>query len=74
MTVYFAVTFAVRQRGTSENINGFLRQFFQKEIDISNIYNEDLAVAVKSLIIDKESVLTISHRMNCSGIDQVVHM
>ena len=34
---------------------------------------DDIAFAVKSLIIDPESVYTTSHPMKCSGIDQMVH-
>jgi IS30 family transposase len=49
LTVYFADPYAAWQRGTNENTNGLLRQYFPKGTDFSKISEEDLAIAVKKL-------------------------
>lgn len=49
LTVYFADPYAAWQRGTNENTNGLLRQYFPKGTDFSKISKEDLAFAVKKL-------------------------
>ena len=47
LTVYFADPYSVWQRGTNENTNGLLRQYFHKGTDFRNVTEEDLAFAVK---------------------------
>jgi pimeloyl-ACP methyl ester carboxylesterase len=49
LTVYFADPYSAWQRGTNENTNGRLRQYFPKGTDFKNVTEEDLAFAVKKL-------------------------
>lgn len=49
LTVYFADPYAAWQRGTNENTNGLLRQYFPKGTDFKSVTEEDLAFAVKKL-------------------------
>ena len=46
MTVYFCDPYSPWQRGTNENTNGLLRQFFPKGSSFENITNERLAQVV----------------------------
>ena len=49
LTVYFADPYSAWQRGTNENTNGLLRQYFPKGTDFRNVTAEKLAFAVKKL-------------------------
>jgi IS30 family transposase len=49
LTVYFADPYSAWQRGTNENTNGLLRQYFPKGTDFRNVGEEELAFAVKKL-------------------------
>ena len=49
LTVYFADPYAAWQRGTNENTNGLLRQYFPKGTDFRTITEKYLAFAVKKL-------------------------
>jgi len=49
MTVYFAYPYHSWERGTNENTNGLLRQYFPKSYDFNLITYEELAHVVKKL-------------------------
>lgn len=49
LKVYFADPYAVWQRGTNENTNGLLRQYFPKGTDFRTISDKDVAIVVKKL-------------------------
>jgi IS30 family transposase len=49
MTVYFAYPYHAWERGTNENTNGLLRQYFPKTLDFNLITAKELAHAVKML-------------------------
>ena len=46
---YFARPYASWQRGTNENINGLIRQFFPKQHDFNSISNKDIEHAMTLL-------------------------
>jgi IS30 family transposase len=48
-TVYFAYPYHFWERGTNENTNGLLRQYFPRSLDFNLITPKDLAHAVKRL-------------------------
>jgi transposase, IS30 family len=49
MTVYFAYPYHSWERGTNENTNGLLRQYFPKSMDFNLITPKELAEVVKRL-------------------------
>jgi len=49
LNVYFADPYSAWQRGTNENTNGLLRQYFPKGTDFGIVSEKDLAFAVKKL-------------------------
>jgi len=49
LTVYFADPYAAWQRGTNENINGILRFYFPKGIDVQNISVKELENVVRKI-------------------------
>jgi len=49
MTVYFAYPYHAWERGTNENTNGLLRQYFPKDLDFNLITAEALAHTVRRL-------------------------
>jgi len=49
MTVYFAYPYHAWERGTNENTNGLLRQYFPKTHDFNLITNEELKYVVQKL-------------------------
>jgi IS30 family transposase len=49
MTIYFAYPYHAWERGTNENTNGLLRQYFPKSLDFNLITPRDLAHAVRRL-------------------------
>jgi transposase, IS30 family len=46
---YFARPYASWERGTNENTNGLLRQFFPKQHDFNSITNEEIESAIHLL-------------------------
>ena len=49
MTVYFAYPYRSWERGTNENTNGLIRQYFPKDYDFNLITSEELAHVVRRL-------------------------
>ncbi len=49
MTIYFAYPYHAWERGSNENTNGLLRQYFPKTLDFNLITPEELAHVVKLL-------------------------
>jgi IS30 family transposase len=49
LKVYFADPYAAWQRGTNENTNGLLRQYFPKGTDFRTISKKDVVIVVKKL-------------------------
>jgi IS30 family transposase len=49
MTIYFAYPYHAWERGTNENTNGLLRQYFPKSYDFNCITSSELIRAVKQL-------------------------
>ena len=49
MTIYFAYPYHSWERGTNENTNGLLRQYFPKEMDFNLITPEELEHVVRKL-------------------------
>jgi len=49
MKIYFADPYSAWQRGTNENTNGLLRQYFPKGYDFTKMTDEALAKAAKKL-------------------------
>lgn len=47
MTIYFAYPYHSWERGTNENTNGLLRQFFPKKFSLKDITQEDIEKIVK---------------------------
>ena len=49
LRVYFATPYAAWERGTNENTNGLLRDYFPKSMDLSHISAQQLAKVVRAL-------------------------
>lgn len=49
MTVYFAHPYHSWERGSNENFNGLLRQFFPKQMSFAHLTQEDIDQAVRLL-------------------------
>ncbi len=47
ISVYFADAYSSWQRGTNENSNGLLREFFPKSMDLSKVLEEELLNALR---------------------------
>ena len=46
---YFARPYTSWERGTNENMNGLIRQYFPKRCDFRNVTDEDVQAAMKRL-------------------------
>ena len=49
MTIYFAYPYHSWERGTNENTNGLIRQYFPKKYDFNLIKQEELDCVVRKL-------------------------
>jgi len=49
MTIYFAYPYHAWERGTNENTNGLLRQYFPKDMDFNLITEDELSYVVRKL-------------------------
>ena len=49
LTFYFAHPYAAWERGTNENTNGLLRQYFPKKSDLASVSHKELAQAMSKL-------------------------
>jgi IS30 family transposase len=49
VSVVFCAPHSPWQRGSNENTNGFLRQYFPKNIDLSDVSRSDLAAVARAL-------------------------
>jgi hypothetical protein len=49
LEVYFTDPYALCLRGTNENTNGLLRQYFPKGTDFRNVSEKDIAIVVKKI-------------------------
>ncbi|MBN2258742.1 MAG: IS30 family transposase [Anaerolineaceae bacterium] len=49
LTVYFADPYSAWQRGTNENTNGLLRQYFPKGINLNAVSEKEVAIVVNKL-------------------------
>ena len=56
--MYFVDAYAAWQRGSNENSNGLLREFFPKKTDLAK-------VTLDKLIIDLGNALGLKHHLTC---------
>jgi IS30 family transposase len=72
MRSYFAQPYHSWERGTNENTNGLLRQFFPKGMDFSTVLKTDVDRALKLLNNRPRKCLNYRPRQRSSGVTQSV--
>jgi hypothetical protein len=73
LAVFFADPYAAWQRGTNENTNGLLRQYFPKRSDLRALTHDDLAQALPSSIIVPVKSSDTNRLMKSSSPLSVAH-
>lgn len=71
LAIYFADPYAAWQRGSNENLNGLVRQFFRKGIDFANVTHRD-AKRIEKLLnerprrrFDYQTPMEVLRRTRC---------
>lgn len=71
LKIYFAEPYAAWQRGSNENVNGLVRQFFRKGIDFANVTHRD-AKRIEQLLnerprrrFDYQTPIEVLRRTGC---------
>jgi IS30 family transposase len=70
---YFAHPYAAWERGTNENTNGLLRQYFPKKHDFQLVSNTDIEKAMSKLNFRPPNVLRSKHLLRYSS-DRLLHL
>ena len=60
---YFANPYAAWERGSNENMNGLLRQYFSKKCDLTEITRDEIHSAMHKLNTRPQNVLISRHRL-----------
>ena len=63
--MYFADAYAAWQRGTNENSNGLLREFFPKKTDLAKVTLDKLTEALVLINNRPRKCLGLKHHLTC---------